>query len=222
MSVKLSSIYYESKSEFLVEFQAERDFVEEELIEIPLSLEELFEQDDRFRDIVRNIANQDVADIDPLEYQDRVKEELIADGMLKEDNFIDEQKNLLDELDEGDTAIAESEEQKDTSLNKLSANELAALYDGPTRVFYYLEGRYQIELPIPIYKCENSGIIVINIIVERNGRISDYSINRAESSTNDPCLSEAAISAIKRTFFNPDITSDKKQNGTITYQFIEQ
>jgi len=157
-----------------------------------------------------------------MEYQDRVKEELIAAGMLKEDNFIDDQKNLPDELDAGDTAIADSEEQKDTSLINLSANELAALYDGPTRVFYYLEGRYQLQLPIPIYKCENSGTIVINIIVEQNGRISDYSINRDESSTNDPCLSEAAISAIERTFFNPDNSSDKKQKGTITYQFIEQ
>ncbi len=221
MSVKLSSVYHEKRSEFLIEFENEK-IQEEELIEVPLSLEELFENDDRYRDIVRNIANEDVADVDPAAIQDRVKEELIASGKITEENFIDEKKNEIDAMDEGDTAIENSETDIDSTDTRLSANELSALYQGPTRVYYYLKGRYHRNLPIPIYKCENSGKIVVNIVVGRNGLITDYSLNESESTTSDPCLFEAAISTIKRTVFNSDSSADKKQTGTVTYEFVEQ
>lgn len=222
MSVKLSSLYYEKQSEFVIEFQEERDYVEEELIEVPVSLEQLFENDIRFLDIVRNIANEDVADIDPMEYQDRVKEELIASGLLGKDNFIDDQKNDIEEMDEGDTAIESSEGNADSLEIKKSANELAAMYQGPTRIYYDLDKRYHLILPIPIYKCENSGLIIINIIVDQRGRITAYSLDEALSSTNDACLLEAAISSLKRTRFNPDNGSPRKQQGSITYEFVAQ
>lgn len=221
MSIKLSSVYHELRSEFLVEFENE-DIIEDEIIEVPLSLQELFEDDDRFRDIVRNIANEDVADIDPSELQDRVKEELIASGKLKEDNFIDDKKNEIDAMDQGETAIESSDKEKELPEDELSANEMAALYQGPTRVYYFLKGRHHIKLPIPIYKCENSGLIVVNIIVGRNGHITQYSLNETKSTTSDACLYEAAVSAIKRTVFNPDNSAEKKQSGNITFEFVEQ
>jgi hypothetical protein len=196
MTIKLSSLYNENRSEFVIEFENDRDYIEEELIEVPLTLEKLFENDDRFLDIVRNIANDDVADVDPMELQDRVKEEMIASGLLGEDNYIDDRRNTVDEM--------------------------AAMYQGPTRIYYYLENRYKIEMPVPIYKCENSGKIVFNIVVNQRGRISDYSFDETASSRSDACLLEAAISSIKRTRFNPDSKSPKKQAGSITYEFMKQ
>ncbi len=222
MSVKLSSLYNENRSEFVVEFEQERDYVEEELIEVPVTLEQLFENDERYLDIIKNIANQDVADIDPMELQDRVKEELIASGLLGEDNFIDEQKNTIEEMDEGDTAIEASPEENDSIAIKKSANELAAMYQGPTRINYKLENRYHLKLPIPIYKCENSGLIIINILVDQKGRITDYTLDAESSSTSDECLLEAAISSIKRTRFNPDSKAPKKQAGFISFEFVAQ
>jgi hypothetical protein len=222
MSLKLSSLYHEKSSEFLVEFQPDRTFLEEDVVELPKTLEELFESDDRFRDIVRNIANEEVADIDPMEYQDRVKEELIAAGKLDKENFIDEQKNQPEGIDPGDTAIENVTEEPDSAENKLTSNEMAALYQGPTRVSYFLENRHHLELPLPIYKCENAGTVVVSIIVERNGRISSWSINEAESSTSDPCLIEAATGTLERTIFNPDRNAPKKQSGSITYIFVKQ
>ena len=222
MSLKLSSLYHEKSSEFLVEFQPDRKFLEEDVVELPRTLEELFENDDRFRDIVRNIANEDVADIDPMEYQDRVKEELIAAGKLDEENFIDEQKNLPDEIDPGETALEDNAEVPDSIADELTSNELAAMYQGPTRVFYFLENRHHLQLPLPIYKCENAGTVVLDIVVERNGSISSWSINEEESTTNDACLIEAASGTLKRTVFNPDRDAPKKQSGTISYQFVKQ
>jgi len=222
MSAKLSSAYREKQSEFLVEFQPDQEFVENDIVEMPITLEELFEGDDRFTDIIRNIASRQEIEIDKKDYINRVKEEMIAEGKLGEDNYIDRQNRILEEMDEGDTAFESAQEDSLDLTEKLSANELAASYDGPTRVYYNLPGRYHLNLPIPIYKCENAGLVVINITVDPAGEITDFSYNDLESSTSSECLYDAAMNAIKRTRFNPDPSAPKKQEGTITYQFVAQ
>lgn len=222
MSTKLSSIVREDPAEFLVEFQPDMEFIEDDIVEEPVSLEELFEDDDRFTDIIRNIANEEGRDINAADYIDRVKEEMIAEGKLGEDNYIDEQKKLLEAMDEGDTAFDTAEDDSTVIEKEISANELAAQYDGPTRVYYDLANRYHLRMPIPIYKCENSGIIIINITVNPGGDITSYRFNEDMSSTLDECLLEAALSAVRRTSFNPDPAAQKKQEGTISYQFVEQ
>jgi len=222
MSAKLSSAYREKQSEFLVEFQPDQEFVENDIVEMPITLEELFEGDDRFTDIIRNIASRRDIEIDKEDYINRVKEEMIAEGKLGEDNYIDRQNRILEEMDEGDTAFESAQEDSLDLTEKLSANELAASYDGPTRVYYNLPGRHHLNLPIPIYKCENAGLVVINITVDPAGEITDFSYNDLESSTSSECLYDAAMNAIKRTRFNPDPSAPKKQEGTITYQFVAQ
>ncbi|MEZ5001036.1 MAG: TonB family protein [Bacteroidales bacterium] len=220
MSVKLSSVYHEKSSEFLVEFQPETKFVEDEVVEVPKTLEQLFAEDDRYRDIIRNISNPPDVNIDPEEYVDRVKEELIASGLLGEDNFIDEQKNHVEEMDSGDTAMEKSEEEKDDE--NVTSNELASLYQGPTRIYYELPGRHHLRLPIPIYKCEGSGIVVLNILVNQRGDVVEFRIDPSASTTADQCLVDAATEAVRNTRFNPDDSADTRQPGTITFHFVAQ
>lgn len=222
MSAQLSSIYKEKQSEFLVEFQSDKEFIEDELVEVPVTLEELFKGDDRFTDIIRNIASSKDIEIDKEDYINRVKEEMIEEGKLGEDNYIDRQNRILEEMDKGDTAFESGLEDSLDLTENISANEMAARYEGPTRVYYNLPGRYHLSLPIPIYKCENAGIIVINITVDPVGEIIDFSYNDLESSTSDECLYKAATNAIKRTRFNPDPSAPKKQGGTVTFQFVAQ
>jgi TonB family protein len=222
MSARLSSVYREKQSEFLVEFQPDQEFKEDETVEVPVTLEELFRGDDRYTDIIRNIASSEEIEINKEDYIDRVKEEMIAEGKLGEDNYIDRNKNLLEEMDEGDTAFESMEQDSIELTEEMSANELAANYDGPTRVYYNLAGRHHLELPIPIYKCENAGLVVINISVNPAGEITAFSFNEEGSSTTSQCLYEAALNAIKRTRFNPDPSAPRKQEGTISYQFVAQ
>lgn len=222
MTVKLTSLYKEDGAEFLVEFQPDQEFVEDEVVEEPVPLEKLFEGDDRFTDIIKNIASDEDIEIDRDEYIDRVKEEMIAEGKLGEDNYIDRNREIPENMDEGDIAFnTEQQDSLELSEDK-SANELAASYKGPTRVYYNLEGRHHLNLPIPIYKCENGGIIVMNISVAPGGEIRSFSYNETGSSTNDECLYEAAVRAVRRTRFNPDPSAPDRQEGSITYQFVAQ
>jgi TonB family protein len=221
MSVKLHSLYQEKKSEFLIEFQSDDQFTEDEVVEVPRTLEEIFRDDSRYMDIVRNIANQPEVEIDPDDYVDRVKEELIESGMLGEDNFIDEKKEQADEMDEGDTALEAVREEDEKKEDEMTLNEMAASYTGPTRIYYNLAGRHHLHLPIPVYKCPDSGIVVIKIVVARSGEIREARIDK-DLSSGDQCLAEAAMEAVSRTRFNIDTNADPDQQGSITFQFVAQ
>ena len=99
---------------------------------------------------------------------------------------------------------------------------MAANFKGPTRIYYDLVGRNHLYLPIPIYKCQGSGKVVLSIEVDRNGNVQRAQISERESTASDPCLIETAINTAWISRFNPDANSPKIQIGTLTYQFVAQ
>lgn len=73
-------------------------------------------------------------------------------------------------------------------------------------------------LTIPAYLCEGGGEVVVEIVVNCNGRVASADI----ISGGDNCMRETALSAAKRSRFNIDNNAPPKQTGTITYIFIPQ
>lgn len=211
------------REEFTVEFEAVQPSEDEEkLIELPASsLESILQGNEELLNIARNLANRPEEQIDPADYIDKVKEELIESGKLGPDNYIDEQKRMQEM--EGEEQLAyENNNQKEDSLKKKDSNEMAANYQGPTRIYYDLAGRNHLYLPIPIYKCRGSGKVVLKIEVNQKGLVEDAGIMEALSTTNDPCLIETALSTARISKFNPDISAPRIQTGTLTYHFVAQ
>jgi len=224
MSFQIKSLQRDLSNEFEVEFApVDETQDKEKLIELPItSIEKVLQGDEEMLNIARNLANKSDVKIDPDEYIDMVKEELIRTGKLGLDNYIDEQKKIdegkVDELLEykNDTAtINDNERQK-------KLQEMASNYKGPTRIYYELEGRTHRYLPIPIYKCQGSGKIVLSIVVNQQGAVEKALIVANESSTSDPCLVETAVATALISRFNPDINSPKQQTGTLSYHFVAQ
>jgi hypothetical protein len=185
------------------------------------SVEKIFRSDQEILNIARNISNQPDVKINASDYIDKVKEELIAAGKLGKDNYIDEQKRAKENSNNDNNILEKKEVQK--SSEKLDASQqMAANYSGPTRIYYNLPGRTHSYMPVPIYKCEGSGKAVLTIEVDQKGEVISAKILTAESTTNDPCLTEAAISSALISRFNPDINARKIQTGTITYLFVAQ
>ncbi|HQJ82073.1 MAG TPA: hypothetical protein PLM01_06135, partial [Bacteroidales bacterium] len=93
MSFRVHDLQRDLSREFMVEFEAIPDQEnEEELIELPASaLEKILQGDEELMNIARNLANRPVEQINPADYIDKVKEELIESGKLGADNYIDEQ-----------------------------------------------------------------------------------------------------------------------------------
>jgi flagellar biosynthesis regulator FlaF len=223
MSFKMHSLDKDYLKEFTVEFaQIEKPEVENKLIELPVSrIESILQGDEELLNIARNLANKSEEKIDPADYIDKVKEELIRDGKLGEDNYIDEQKRL-NELS-GDEKLAFENDEKPKEEDKpKESQEMAANYKGPTRIYYDLAGRNHTYLPIPIYKCQGSGKVVLAIIVNQKGVVEEAKIIPEVSSTADPCLAETAVNTALISRFNPDISSPKIQAGTLTYEFVAQ
>lgn len=95
-------------------------------------------------------------------------------------------------------------------------------YTGPTNIYYSLENRYHLRLPVPVYKCEGSGLIEVRIVVDQKGRVVHAEVDQKGASLNEICLAEAAKNAALRTRFNADYKAATRQVGTITYHFIAQ
>ncbi len=217
-SVKLNTLKREREKEFILVFE---EVTEEPDLDITtpgqISEEQLTDVDMMIRNIVRNLANPENPVIDPQEYQDMVKEEMIKRGLLGEDNFIDDWKKR--ETEEGAIEIAEKlrEEYTKTHEEKEPIN-----YRGPTRVYYRLENRYHTHLPIPIYKCEGAGKVSLSIEVDRDGNVLSAKAIAGESTTRDPCLIETAVSYAMMSKFNNSPGSPAKQDGTLTFHFVAQ
>jgi hypothetical protein len=155
-----------------------------------------------------------------------------SDPKQKVEDMIDEIKKSLDEFGSDDSfggnngikeykkdslTIAEQRE-KQRMLDSLQSIE----YSGPSSVYYSLQGRNKVFLPIPVFKCEGEGKIVVQIYVNRSGRVIESKILKNKCSIQDDCLFDAALESSAKTRFNSSNSCPEKQEGTITYHFIKQ
>jgi hypothetical protein len=191
------------------------------MIQLPVtSIEKILQGDNEMLNIARNLASKSEQTINPADYIDMVKEELIKNGQLSEDNYIDELKRLEENPEE--SLAMESEKPKTLEEEPKISQEMAANYKGPTRIYYDLDGRNHIYLPIPIYKCEGSGKIMLSIEVNLKGVVEGAKVMSDQSTTSDPCLIETALATAMISRFNADVNAPKIQKGTLSYHFVAQ
>lgn len=223
MSFQIRSLKIESRDMFEIEYLAgEKPEEEEQLTEIPVTtIEKILQGDEEMLNIARNLASKADPRINRDEYIDMVKEELIKNGKLSVENYIDEMKKQPEKADEN-LAFSDESKVKDDQNKASESQEIEANYKGPTRIYYDLKDRTHTYLPIPIYKCEGSGKVALSIEVNQKGMVEKTQILSRESSTADPCLIEAAVNAALITRFTSDINAPKIQIGTITYHFVAQ
>lgn len=224
MSFQLQSLKKERSKEFEIEFVSiEEPDTKEKLIELPAtSVENILHGDEEMLNIARNLASKSEERIDPADYIDKVKEELIQSGKLGIDNYIDEQKRFNEMTDEEKLAFEEQTGEKKEEDKPKESQQMAANYQGPTRIYYDLIGRNHMYLPIPIYKCQGAGKVVLLIEVNQKGIVENAQIIAGESTTIDECLIETAVRTALISRFNPDIKAPKTQKGTLSYHFVAQ
>jgi hypothetical protein len=223
MSFQIRSLKVESRDMFAIEFMPEEDVkTEEKLIEVPVTtIEKVLQGDEEMLNIAKNLAKKADPKINKDAYIDQVKEELIKSGKLSADNYIDEQKQKAQKPDEN-LAFKDESKVKDDQDKPSESQQMAANYNGPTRIYYDLANRTHTYLPIPIYKCQGSGKVALSIEVSQRGTVEKTLVIGSESTTTDQCLIEAAVRAAMITRFNSDMKAAKIQTGTITYHFVAQ
>ena len=114
-------------------------------------------------------------------------------------------------------SILHQRDKKEQTLDSLTST----FYSGKSSVSYNLKNRYALFLPIPIFKCEFGGTVVVNIEVNRKGIVQRAEVVR-NLSEQDDCLYEVAVDAALRSKFNPRPDAELLQVGTITFHFVKQ
>ena len=226
ISLKISTLHDDMADAVVVSVEQEAEqpqAAEEKKAPEKLSLDQMLENGsgsvDQMVNVAKNLADKPV-NIDPLKYQDMVKDELIKDGKLSSSNYIDEQKRA-DEA--GREAISvNTKEQSQISVEKKKETEKNITFKGPTRISYLLENRHYTYLPIPIYKCEGAGQITLAIEVDRQGNVTKAAPTTDTSNTADECLTDTAVEYARRTTFNPDPKAPEPEKGFLTFVFVSQ
>jgi hypothetical protein len=186
------------------------------------SVEKILKGDEEMLNIARNISSKPSEKINKSDYINQVKEELIKSGKLGVNNYIDDQKKINESGGDENIGAAKDTTGQKSVAKPDKSKQMAANFKGATRIYYDLLGRNHLYLPIPIYKCQGSGKVVLTIEVDQNGEVQKAQIAERESTVTDPCLIETAVNTALISRFNPDANSPRIQIGTLTYQFVAQ
>ncbi|RPH31324.1 MAG: hypothetical protein EHM93_13965 [Bacteroidales bacterium] len=134
-------------------------------------------------------------------------------GMVKQ--RLSENKDLYEK-----SQLAGLEEVPNTPIKNTAPKE-EGKFKGPAVISYFLEGRKAMALPVPSYKCQYGGQVVVDIEVSPDGKVLSAKID-SKNSFNDECIDEAAIAAAFNSLFTESPNSPSKQKGSITYLFVPQ
>lgn len=226
MSFQLQSLKTKEKQieKFEIEFAAfEEKKVAVKPVELPpTSVENILHDDVEMLNIARNLASKSEEKIDPNDYINKVKDELIQSGKLGTDNFIDGRKGIYEASEDDVFALKNQEEKEKKDEKATDSQKMAANFQGPTRIYYDLQGRNHTYLPIPIYKCQGSGKVVLLIEVNQRGYVENASVVEGQSTASDECLVETAIGTALVSRFESNLNAPKIQKGTLTYIFVAQ
>jgi TonB family protein len=88
--------------------------------------------------------------------------------------------------------------------------------DGPS---FSLDKRDAIELPNPLYSTQKSGTVVVEVRVDKEGKVISVRGGVRGSTTNDTDLISAAEAAARKARFTVSSSAEAIQSGTITYVF---
>jgi colicin import membrane protein len=87
-------------------------------------------------------------------------------------------------------------------------------------VSYSLEGRNPRYLPKPSSMFQENGTVVVQITVNRYGKVVRAVAIDKGSNTTSTSLRRLAEEAAKKAEFNPNMSAAESQRGTITYHFV--
>lgn len=164
---------------------------------------------------------------DPVSSQNRNVATERSSANLKDDRNTDtkklyeDAKELQKKLDRTRKSTQEQEDSDNTVTYTKKDKDSGEKYTGPSVLSWSLDGRKPISLPVPAYKCQESGEVYIIIIVNQKGYVVGTRINESLSSDNK-CLREEALKAAGRSRFNTSLSASKQQTGEIVYSFIAQ
>lgn len=205
------------EDDYIVEMVLDEEILKE-LLEEEEKLEELANADPlKSHSAFNETAKPSYGDPEPL----KTLEELVAEIKAAESEagettdaisdaaYAAKIKELAKKREEKKQKLGEKEAKKEKFTNALAARR--------TSVSYSLVDRHHYDLPPPIYTCIEGGKVVINIVVDARGNVTEADFNAKSSNTSNGCLVDNAVKYALKAQFNTDAKATQK--GSITYLF---
>jgi hypothetical protein len=169
-------------------------------------------------DAIKNVAVDAAAsnELNPTLQDDKG---INASDLYKEAGMV--KQRLNDNKDVFEKSLVNGQEEIPNTPQKNTAPKDEGKYKGPAVISYFLEGRKAIVLPVPSYKCQYGGQVVVDIEVGPDGKVVKASID-SNNSLKDDCIDSAAISAANESYFTVSPNAPSRQKGSITYLFVPQ
>ncbi|AHW62217.1 hypothetical protein SAMN05444285_101147 [Draconibacterium orientale] len=206
------------EEEILIEFPAE--MLESEIIEPETAEEESTDQPDNEQ--TTNTRTNVASNRSATENTTTSTDEFFDDDYLKE---VEAAKQLVSNVNKNlaketvDLSDIEMPVETTEGMDRDSIKNV--IYAGESNIVYYLENRYHLRLPVPVYLSQGGGTIIVDIVVNRQGEVIEAE-PRDDRSIRDKQLFAYAKEAATRTVFNSDNSAPARQKGTIQYTFVAQ
>ena len=205
------------EEEILVEFP--EDMLEPELTEAKEEkpVEETPPAEDRINNLTNTASNQ-LAKENTTSSPDK----FFDNDYLKEVEAAKQlRSNVSAQLSEEIVDMSEVKMPVETTQDMDRDSIRNVIYVGESNIVYYLENRYHVSLPVPVYLAQGGGTVIVDIKVNRNGRVTE-AVPRPNPAIRDNQIFLYAKEAASRTLFNSDNSAPVSQKGSIHYTFVAQ
>ncbi|RMG82280.1 MAG: hypothetical protein D6707_03185 [Bacteroidetes bacterium] len=210
----------ESQSEILINFEFPEEEPRQEELQNSQNEEETYES--RGNQAKNLASDYEERKVNPQEFEQKAEQELQEEINKLINEAKQESDNKTDNTSEALPADIPEENIEDKYKDVLPEANKPSEFKGKTNITYSLENRYDLKLKVPVYMCENSGKVTVNIVVNRSGHVVSASVNENQSTVKDYCLYEAAKNAALHTKFNTSYDAPLMQKGFIEYHFMPQ
>lgn len=152
----------------------------------------------------------------------------------KEDKVVEKKpdastQNILDSFlkgakQDGETAKGDGDSQENGDQGNPDGDPNSKAYYGTGKCLdgdgnYLLGGRKALNKEREIPKCNETGIVVVKIVVNQQGKVIQAYPGIKGTTNTAPCLIQPAKVAALATKFNSDPKAPSKQIGSIVYEF---
>ncbi|MGL5683016.1 MAG: hypothetical protein ACRDDZ_08180 [Marinifilaceae bacterium] len=195
----------------------------------PKKIEEKKQEEKKREEVKQKTSNEEVEKLlKSLAMNENAPKEKRSDANRVQE-YIDEMEKDIDRRGYGNKYKKDDNKnyKKDSLQNKQDQQQAqldslkSTFYAGKSSVSYNLKDRFARNMPIPVFKCEFGGTVVVTIEVDQRGVVQRAQVQESASAKDD-CLLEVATDAALRSRFNAKADAPQRQLGTITYRFVKQ
>jgi len=213
--VKVDSLKQQQELGVMLDF-TEEEPLEEQVVDLPPEwIEKVYEAREKASNRAVNVNDEINSEISTRDFVNELLDELESQ---KDEEFLKNREKWEE--------IISSYVHDDDAVTRKQEKEEQHPFTGPTTITYkFLEeplARQSRLLTVPVYRCEGSARVEVEISVRQNGTVTDVSVLSVESETEPGCFTGAAKNAAESSIFRSDYDAPEKQKARITYQFVAQ